>query len=279
MSAVSQPSPRGGRGDGSPRARRVPRDPVRLVLSRGLWASVWYLLAYQVVGWVLFAIVLSAVLTGAVFSITLAGLPVLVAVAATIRWCASVERVRLRTVDPEPVTGRYRGPAGPGILARLRADWRDPATWRDLAYLLGVFAPLVALGLAVLTVWLVFLAGITLPAWYQYPRQTFTIGVSGNATGSAHGIQLGYFPHGPHGPCAWGLYVDTLPKALIVAAVCLILFLLFNYVLVATARLHATIARALLHAPQDPLRAAKEVLDRPGPLTSFLPPGFIPNGR
>lgn len=256
------------------------RNPVGLLLSRTLWASAWYLLAYQVVGWVLFAIVLSAVLTGAVFSITIAGLPVLVAVAATIRWCASVERVRLRTVDPEPVTGRYREPGGRGILARLRADWRDPAIWRDIAYLLGVFAPLVALELAVLTVWLVFLAGITLPAWYQYPRQTYTIGVnSGSASGSAHGIQLGYFPHGPHGPGSWGVYVDTLPKALIVAAVCLILFLLFNYALVATARLHATIARALLRAPEDPLQAAKEVLDRPGPLTSFLPPGFIPNGR
>jgi len=248
------------------------RDPIRLVLSRGLWAGAWYLLAYQVVGWVLFAIALSAALTGAVLSFTLAGLPVLVAAAATISWCANAERARLRTVDPEPVTGRYREPAGPGVMNRLRTRWRDPAIWRDVAYLLGVFVPLAALDLIVLTVWLVFLAGITLPIWYWAPRQTFDNGTS------AHGTQLGYFPNGPHGHPGYGLYVDTLPKALLAAAICLILFLVFNYVLVATARLHATVARALLRAPEDPLREAKEVLSRPGPLHEFNPGEFIPNG-
>jgi hypothetical protein len=44
-------------------------------------------------------------------------------------------------------------------------------------------------------------------------------------------------------------------------------------VLVATARLHATIARALLSAPEDPLREAKEVLRRPGPLKTYIPNG------
>ena len=61
-------------------------------------------------------------------------------------------------------------------------------------------------------------------------------------------------------------------------AICLVLFLAFNYVLVATARLHATVARALLHAPEDPLREAKEVLSRPGPLNEFSPGEFIPYG-
>ena len=248
------------------------RDPVRLVLSRGLWAGAWYLLAYQVVGWVLFAIALSAALTGAVLGLTLAGLPVLVAAAATISWCANVERARLRIVDSEPVTGRYREPVGPGVMNQLRTRWRDPATWRDVAYLLGVFVPLAALDLIVLTVWLVFLAGITLPIWYWAPRQTF-----GNG-GTAHGVQLGYFPNGPHGHPGYGLYVDTLPTALLAAAILLILFLLFNYVLVATARAHATIARTLLHAPEDPLREAKEVLSRPGPLHEVNPGEFSPNG-
>ena len=71
------------------------RDPVRLLLSRGLWAGAWYLLAYQVIGGVLFAIALSVALTGAVLCITLAGIPLLIAAAAAIRWCANVERARL----------------------------------------------------------------------------------------------------------------------------------------------------------------------------------------
>jgi hypothetical protein len=209
------------------------RDPFRLVLSRGPWASAWYLFGYQVVGWLLFGIAFTALGTGALLSITLAGLPVLVAAAVAIRWCANVERVRLRTVDPEPIRGRYREAAVPGIMARLRARWRDAATWRDVAYLLGLFAPLAALDLAVLVVWLVFLAGITLPAWYWAPWQTIH-GVR------YHGWQLGYFPNGPHGHPGYGFYIDTQPKA-------------------------------LLSAPEDPLREAKEVLRHPGPLRTFMP--------
>jgi hypothetical protein len=113
----------------------------------------------------------------------------------------------------------------------------------------------------VLAVWWASLAAITLPIWYWAPWQTIH-GVR------YHGSQLGYFPNGPHGPGGWGLYLDTLPKALAVAGVCLILFLLFNYILVATARAHAAVARGLLGSSEDPLREAKDVLVHPGPLSS-----------
>ena len=85
-----------------------------------------------------------------------------------------------------------------------------------------------------------------------------------------HGYDLGYHPNGPHGPGGWGLYVNTLPEAFAVAAVCLVLFLIFNYAVVATARAHVAVARGLLGAAEDPLREAKEVLGRPGPLSSNL---------
>jgi hypothetical protein len=239
------------------------RDPIRLLLSRGLWRSVWYLLGYLAVGWLLFAISLTVAVAGAALSITLAGLPVLVAAAATIRWCADVQRARLRTMVTERVAGRYRQVVGSGVMAELRTRWRDPATWRDVAYLVGLFVPLLALATIALAVWWAFLAGITLPIWYWAPWKSIH-GVR------YHGYDLGYHPNGPHGPGGWGLYVDTLPKALAVAGVCLILFLLFNYVVVMTARAHADVARGLLGAAEDPLRQAKEVLDRPGPLSSSL---------
>ena len=86
----------------------VRRDPIRLLLSRGLWTSVWYLLGYLAVGWALFAIALSTAVAGAALSITLAGLPVLVAAAAAIRWCADVERARLRPMADGPVAGHAR---------------------------------------------------------------------------------------------------------------------------------------------------------------------------
>jgi Putative sensor len=242
------------------------RDPIRLLLSRGLWTSAWYLLGYLAVGWALFAIALSTAVGGAGLSVTLAGLPVLVAAAATIRWCADVERARLRPMADGPVGGRYRQVAGSGVMARLRTRWRDPATWRDVAYVVGMYVPLLALDTIVLAVWWASLAAITLPIWYWAPWQTIH-GVR------YHGSQLGYFPHGPHpvpGDHSWGLYIDTLPKALAVAGVGLILFLLFNYILVLTARAHAAVARGLLSAAEDPLREAKDVLSRPGPLPSNL---------
>lgn len=245
--------------------RSVSRNPVGLLFSPVLWASAWYLLAYLVIGWVLFAVAATLVVGGGLLSLTLAGLPVLLAAAAVIRGCASFERARLRVMGGEPLQGAYREVTGPGFLARIRTRWTDPALWRDVAYLFALMAPLLVLDFAVIVIWLVLLAGITLPSWYQYPHQTFAIGVSGNSQ-SAHGVQLGYFPHGPHGHPSWDIYVDTLQKALLVAAACLILFLLFNYVLVAAARLHAAIARSLLRAGDDPLREAKEVLNRPGPL-------------
>ena len=237
------------------------RDPIRLLLSRGLWRSAWYLLGYLAVSGVLFAIALSTAVGGAGLSVTLAGLPVLAAAAAAIRWCADVERARLRPMVDGPVAGTYRQVVGSGVMARLRARWRDPATWRDIAYLVGMFVPLLALDAIVLAVWWAFLAGITLPIWYWAPWQTIH-GVR------YHGYQLGYFPNGPHGPGGWGLYVNTLPEAFAVAAVCLVVFLIFNYVVVATARAHAAVARGLLGAAEDPLREAKEVLNRPGPLAA-----------
>jgi len=237
------------------------RDPVRLALSRAPWASFWYLFGSLFIGAGLCAVVLSAGVAGAVLGITLAGLPVLISAALVIRRCADLERARLRRVSDEPATARYREPSAPGLLTNLRARWTDPATWRDIAYLAGLYLPLAALDTVVVAVWLALLAGITLPAWYWAPWQSVH-GVN------YHGYQLGYFPHGPHGHPGWGLYVDSLPKALLTALVCLLGFLFFNYVLVATARAHAHVARGLLSDPVDPLEEAKEILRSPGPLSA-----------
>ena len=243
---------------------RLYRNPLRQALTASTWRAARYLLGYQVIGWALSAAVLTAAAGAAVLAITLAGIPLLVAAAGVIRGCANAERSRLRAVLGEPVEGRYRGVTRPGIMASASTRWKDPATWRDFAYLAGMFVPLVILGFVVLAVWLTLAAGVTLPLWYWAPYQHFPYGLV------VRGVQLGYFPNGPSGHGAAGLYVDTLPKALVTAAACLILFILFNYVVVATARMHAAVARALLRPPQDPLAPAKDLLLVPGPLPPLL---------
>jgi len=160
-----------------------------------------------------------------------------------------------------------------------RADAVAMAHYRKLAED-GLWVPLFVLDTIVFTVWLTFLAGVTLPAWYWAPRGNAGIGYTSPTT--IHGVSLGYFPHGPNGRGAVGLYVDTLPKALLAAAVFLVLFLIFNYVLVITARAHAAVARSLLRAPADPLAEAKGVLAGPGPLGPLkdrMPNGGSPVGH
>ena len=234
-------------------------NPLRQAWSASTWRAAWYLLAYQLVGWVLFTAAVAAASTAAVLAITLAGLPLLVAAAGVMRGCANAERSRLRAVLGEPVEARYRHAAGPGVMARARSSWTDPATWRDVAYLVGMFVPLGALGSVVLGVWLTLAACITLPLWYWAPFQRYPHGVT------VHGVQFGYFPHGPSGPGAAGVYVDSLPKALLTSGACLVLFVLFSYVLVLAARMHVSVARALLRPPQEPAARARDLLQRSGP--------------
>ena len=114
-------------------------------------------------------------------------------------------------------------------------------------------------------VWLVLLAGVTVPAWYWVRAATFNNGQQ------ASGLHVRLLPERPERARAAGVFVDTLHQALIAAAVFLVLFLLFNYVLVGAARLHARVATALLRAPADPMAKAKEVLTKPGPLGPLHP--------
>lgn len=238
---------------------RLYPNPLRQLVSASTWRATWYLLAYLVVGWLLFSAVLTAGIAAGVLAITLAGLPLLIAAAAVIQGCAATERWRLRPLLPGRVRGRYRDLSGLGLAARVRAAWTDSAIWRDLAYLGGLFPVLWAVDLTVLTVWLTFVGCVALPAWYWVPEQTYS-------GGTFRGVEFGYFPHGPHGRGSVGIFVDTPGKAIMVAAVFLVLSLLFQYVVVLAARMHARVAYALLRAPVDPLAEAKEVLGRPGPL-------------
>ncbi len=245
---------------------RLSGHPLRLAWWATTRRALWYLLAYQVMGWLLFTAALTAVTAAAALSITLAGIPLLVAAAGVIHACAGSERSRLRATSGEPVEYRYREPdeAPPGLLTRARAYWKDTATWREFAYLVGMFVPLVVLGCVVLAVWLTLAAGVTLPLWYWAPFSHFPNGLT------VHGVQLGYFPNGPSGHGAVGVYVDTLPKALIAGLACLLVLVPFSYVLVLTAHTHAAIARALLRRPEDPLAPAKDLLKRPGPLPALI---------
>ena len=246
-------------------------NPVRLLFSASPWRAAGYLASYLIVSGVLFTVVVAASVTTAALAATVALAPLLISSAAVIRGCAEVERRRLRQVLRRPVRGSYPGPRPPGLWRRARAAWTSGATWRDVAYLAGLWVPLFTLDTLVVAIWAFFLTGVTLPLWYRHVAD-----VCIGSCGSAHvpGVLIGSYPNGPHGPGASGLWLyHSMGPALLVAAGCAVAFLLFNYVLVGTARMHGQVAGAVLRAPADPLRPARNVLAEPGPLGPLSPTG------
>jgi hypothetical protein len=240
------------------------RNPVRLVLSPSPWRAAGFLLSYLLVSGVLFAIALAATVTTAALAVTVALAPLLIGSAAVVRGCASLARSMLQLVFRQPVLGGYPAPSGPGIWRRARRAWTGSATWRDLAYLIGLWPFLLALDTIVFVTWVCLLAGATLPLWYRHVSDV-CFGACPNYP--VPGVTFGSFPAGPHGPGASGLWIyPSVGPALLVAAGCLIAFILFSYVLVLTARLHGVIARAVLRGQSDPLGPARHVLAEPGPL-------------
>jgi Putative sensor len=238
-------------------------NPVTLLLSASPWRAAGYLLCYLLVSGLLFAVVVAASVMTAALAATVALAPLMVASAALIRGCAAVERAMLRQLLRRPVRGSYPPPAEGGLWRRARGAWSS-AIWRDLGYLAGLWVPLYVLDAVVFAIWAYLLAGVTLPLWYRH-----VVNVCFGNCGAARvpGLQFGSFPAGPHGAGASGLWVyPSIGPALLIALGSLVAFLLFNYVLVLTARLHGTVARAMLRGPSDPLGPAKSVLAEPGPL-------------
>jgi hypothetical protein len=128
------------------------------------------------------------------------------------------------------LAGYALGSAVFAALAGVAREWRDRAAWRQLGRATSLWLPLGLLDTVLLSVWGWFLGMITLPAWYWVPWMD----VHGQRF---HGYQLGFwFPHGPSGPGTVGVFIDTLPKALLAAAIGVAGFVASSYLLVVTAR-------------------------------------------
>lgn len=268
------------------------RGRLRLVASTEPWRAAGYLLSYLVVGTVCFAVIVTALVTAGALVLVWVGVPLLLGAAALVRAAAHVERQRSTMVvgvEPvdrptheathrvEPVGGAAADidpaeapdeatPAPRGLLGAVARRGTDPSMAPSLGYLVGLYPPLLALDAIVVSIWLALLGGITIPLWYWAVPTTFDTGET------VHGLQWGYFPHGPDGPGAVGLYIDDPVSALVAAAVCAVLFVVVACPLAtAAARLHARIATRLLGAPDDPLAEARAVLRSPGPLAVPTP--------
>ncbi|MFJ3216673.1 sensor domain-containing protein [Kitasatospora sp. NPDC086801] len=95
------------------------------------WA---YLLGGALLGPLLLAVLTVLLVLGLGLSVVGVGLPVLLALALAGIPAATLERRRLRLVEPVPLSDPHRPLPGVGRRARLRTRLRERATWRELAH-------------------------------------------------------------------------------------------------------------------------------------------------
>ena len=180
-----------------------------------------YILSGFVLATIWWSLLITLLATGLGMLITLVGLPILAATLYIWIWIADTERLRARLLLGIEVARPYRTLTADGWLRRTWERAKDPAVWRDLAYLLLVFFPLaIATFVIAVVVWTIPLACLAMPAYY----------------GSDNGFQFG----------SRVVAVDTLPEAVGVALVGLLLLALVPWLLGLLTAVHAFTVRTLL---------------------------------
>ena len=202
---------------------------MRTLFPERLGRRVGYLLLTLPLGILYFAVLISGLLS-AVGGAFIIGIPLFVGLMYLWRALARFERRLLRALLDVTIEDPYRPPVGTTRLARIRDRFTDPATWRDLAYLLL----LMPLGLVSFTL-VTCIAGaaiglVAMPVWSWAPPD---------------GVDIGF------------LVVDTTLEGLLVAPLALPVWLLFLLAVRGLVALHLGVARALLTASPDPVLTAR----------------------
>jgi signal transduction histidine kinase len=144
------------------------------VLSRPVRGAAWRDTAYLVLGLgtsiLAFVVLVAGGTVGGVLAITIVGLPVLFGVVLAARGVAFLERRRTAFELGRPVPARYRSAPNERFLRRLWVALSDPATWKDLAWLLLLSVIGFGFAVAAITLWAVVLWALTLPIyWWALP--------------------------------------------------------------------------------------------------------------
>jgi signal transduction histidine kinase len=188
-----------------------------------------YLLLALPLGAVYFAVLLGGLLS-ALGGAFIVGIPLFVALMFLWRWLARRERRRLRRRLDVDIEDPYRALVSPTRLGRVRDRAVDPATWKDLAYLLL----LMPLGL-VSTTTVLCLAGAAV-AFLTMVLWAWAV---------------------PGGVGVLFVQVDNVWAGLLVLPLALPAWLLLLLAVRALSALHAGMARALLTASPDPVLIAR----------------------
>jgi signal transduction histidine kinase len=208
------------------RALRAPVDP-------RTWTAAAYLVASAYVGIFWSVVLVTGIAVGLATVIVGVGLPILALTMLAWRGGARLERrwvgLALGVRIPDP----YRPLPPGGLLARWRALAADPATWKDLAYLVLLLPLGIVWSVVTMALWTSVLLLITAPVFYRNGFIEVDLSASPGR--------------------AW-IVVDTLPEALAAAVAGLLLSLVAAWATRGMAAAHAVVAHGLLGPNQEQLR-------------------------
>jgi signal transduction histidine kinase len=208
-------------------AARLARD----ILDPRTYGRIAYLLLALPLGVIEFSFLVTAISFGVGTAVTLIGIPVLIFTVYAWRWLASVERRVIGSLTGVEIPNPYRPePPGASWWDKLKARLADPATWKDLVFLLlqlplGIVAFVVALCVLGCS-----FGTLLAPAWYWSVPE---------------GIDLGL------------LHVDTLIEAIAIAPFGAALVFLAIPALGALGRVYGELASLLLGSNADPQLTAE----------------------
>jgi signal transduction histidine kinase len=224
----------GGPGDGAVRRALAPLGSLRtLTASVYLLLSMWVALTWHVV--------LAVGLTVGVGTLVIwVGVFVLALTVLAWRGGAWLERRWLRATLGVEIPDPYRPTPSGSLWRRARVVASDPATWKDLAYLV-VLLPLGLLWFVVtLTLWTAALGLLTAPLWYWIPSDGGAIVITNGDRGL--------------------LVIDSLPEALLATVVGAVLCVAAAWAVKGMAAAHGAVAAALLGPSQHQLQARVDAL-------------------
>jgi len=204
---------------------------VRPILDGRTYARIAYLLLALPLGVAEFSFLVTAISTGFGTAITLVGIPILIGTMWAWRWLADLERSLIGRLVGVEIPSPYRpDPEGGRWWRRVAARLADPATWKDLAFLL-LQLPLGILGFSVSVAVLGLGFRLLLAPVYYEPI--------------ADGDLIRWLP------------VDTLGEAFAAVPVGALVLLAGIPALAALARLYGWLAAQLLGSSADPALTAQ----------------------
>jgi signal transduction histidine kinase len=142
------------------------------------YGRILYLVVAFPLGLTEFCVLVTGISTGLGLAITLVGLPILFAMLYLWRWMAQGERLVIGRLVGVEIADPYRpAPAGAGHWGLVRGRLSDPATWKDLLFLLfqfplGTLAFVVAVAVVSAGGWL-----LSAPVWYSIDGVTNDFGL------------------------------------------------------------------------------------------------------